>query len=186
MISRIHVVLVLSILALDSLLGLAFHTAVLPERVPIHWNAAGQADGLGPAWVNAFVMPAIGWVVMALLLLAAATGPFRSGIARFPRIYGRILVTATAVLALMHVVVLLASAGKPVPVGPALTMLAGLVVAAMGNWMGKVRRNALVGIRTPWTLADDVVWERTNRLGGRIVFVFGLALVAAGCSPRRS
>jgi uncharacterized membrane protein len=50
----------------------------------------------------------------------------------------------------------------------------------MGNWMGKIRRNRLIGIRTPWTLADNDVWDRTNRLGGRFAVVVGLVVAATG------
>ena len=44
-------------------------------------------------------------------------------------------------------------------VGVVLPFVVGLLLAALGNWMGKLRRNFWVGLRTPWTLASDVVWE---------------------------
>ena len=44
---------------------------------------------------------------------------------------------------------------------------------ALGNWMGKIRRNPVMGIRTPWTLKSDYVWERTHRVGGRLMVVLG-------------
>jgi uncharacterized membrane protein len=37
-----------------------------------------------------------------------------------------------------------------------------------------------VGIRTPWTLASDLSWVRTHRVGGRIFVIEGLALIALG------
>lgn len=40
--------------------------------------------------------------------------------------------------------------------------------------MPKLPRNALVGIRTPWTLADPAVWERTHRAGGYLCIAAGL------------
>ncbi len=44
----------------------------------------------------------------------------------------------------------------------------------LGNYMGKLRRNFWMGIRTPWTIASDVVWERTHRLGGWLMVAVGL------------
>ena len=58
-----------------------------------------------------------------------------------------------------------------------------LFFALMGNVMGKVRKNFYIGIRVPWTLASDRVWNDTHRLaawlmvGGGIV---GFLLVIAG------
>ena len=51
----------------------------------------------------------------------------------------------------------------------------------IGMMMEKSKRNWFIGIRTPWTLSDDRVWERTHRLGGRmfkaaaLVSLLGLA-----------
>ncbi|HEU5228101.1 MAG TPA: SdpI family protein, partial [Ktedonobacteraceae bacterium] len=44
----------------------------------------------------------------------------------------------------------------------------------LGNYTGKMRRNFWMGIRTPWTLASAVVWERTHRLGGWLFVAVGL------------
>ena len=44
-----------------------------------------------------------------------------------------------------------------------------LLIALLGNVMGKVRRNFFVGIRTPWTLKDTRVWARTHRFTGRLM-----------------
>jgi uncharacterized membrane protein len=62
----------------------------------------------------------------------------------------------------------------------------GLLLIVLGNYMGKLRKNFFVGIRTPWTLASDDVWERTHRMGGRVFVLAGLASVVAalaGAAP---
>ena len=48
----------------------------------------------------------------------------------------------------------------------------------IGNVMGKLRPNHFVGFRTPWTLANERVWDQTHRFGGK-VFVLGGMLIAA-------
>ncbi|MDZ7769653.1 MAG: SdpI family protein [Woeseiaceae bacterium] len=40
------------------------------------------------------------------------------------------------------------------------------VFLVIGNYLGKVRENFFLGIRTPWTLASDEVSSRTNRVAG--------------------
>jgi uncharacterized membrane protein len=40
--------------------------------------------------------------------------------------------------------------------------------------MGKVRRNFFVGIRTPWTIANEQVWNVTHRFAAKTFFAGGL------------
>jgi uncharacterized membrane protein len=59
--------------------------------------------------------------------------------------------------------------------------LIGLLLAIIGILIGRVPKNFFMGYRTPWTLVSDQVWLRTNALGGRMMIVGGLLLIA--CSP---
>jgi uncharacterized membrane protein len=45
----------------------------------------------------------------------------------------------------------------------------------IGAMMGSARYNWFVGVRTPWTLSSEEVWERTHRLGGRMFKACGVA-----------
>jgi len=58
-----------------------------------------------------------------------------------------------------------------------------ILFALLGNVMGKVRRNFYIGVRTPWALANERVWNATHRLAAK-TFVLGglagLALLAMG------
>jgi uncharacterized membrane protein len=53
----------------------------------------------------------------------------------------------------------------------------GLMFIVLGNYMGKVRKNFFIGIRTPWTLASDEVWSRTHRLGGKVFVLTGIFMI---------
>ncbi len=54
-----------------------------------------------------------------------------------------------------------------------MTIVRTNVFIVLGNYLGKVRKNFFIGIRTPWTLASDEVWNRTHRLGGWIFVLIG-------------
>jgi uncharacterized membrane protein len=65
--------------------------------------------------------------------------------------------------------------------------LVGALVATAGSQPGKVRPNFMIGIRTPWTLSSDQVWERTHRIGRWPVTLSGLViLIAALAAPSPS
>jgi uncharacterized membrane protein len=53
----------------------------------------------------------------------------------------------------------------------------GVLIALIGNYLPKIPRNWFFGIRSPWTLASDVVWVKTHRLGGWVFFVAGILTV---------
>jgi uncharacterized membrane protein len=57
--------------------------------------------------------------------------------------------------------------------------MVGLLFIALGNYLGKFPKNFFVGIRTPWTLASDVVWARTHRLAGWLFMAAGFVVVAS-------
>jgi len=61
-----------------------------------------------------------------------------------------------------------------------------LLLIFLGNYMGKLRRNFWAGIRTPWTILNETVWERTHRLGGWLFVLAGLiGLVTTFIPPLR-
>jgi uncharacterized membrane protein len=53
----------------------------------------------------------------------------------------------------------------------------GLLITIMGNYMGKVRQTWIFGIRTPWTLSDEEVWDKTHRFGGWSFFLAGVLMM---------
>jgi uncharacterized membrane protein len=53
----------------------------------------------------------------------------------------------------------------------------GLLISVLGNFMKTVRPNYFIGIRTPWTLENAEIWDKTHRLGGKLWFVAGLLMI---------
>jgi uncharacterized membrane protein len=76
---------------------------------------------------------------------------------------------------------------EPVNTITIVTAALALLFILMGNYMAKTRPNFFAGIRTPWTLSSDFSWEKTHRLGGRLLVATGaitlIVLVAVGARP---
>jgi uncharacterized membrane protein len=78
---------------------------------------------------------------------------------------------------------------KGIDVGRLLVGGIFLFLALLGNVLGKVRRNFYIGVRVPWTLASDRVWNDTHRLAawttvlgsllGFLIVITGLSMIAA-------
>ena len=55
----------------------------------------------------------------------------------------------------------------------------GILFIVIGNYMPKFKPNYFCGIKTAWTLASDVVWAKTHRLGGRCFIFAGILIVVS-------
>ncbi|MDR3643349.1 MAG: SdpI family protein [Candidatus Doudnabacteria bacterium] len=74
--------------------------------------------------------------------------------------------------------------GYPVPIKFVVPALVGLLLVLLGNFMGKIKRNWFVGVRTPWTLSSENVWVKTNRFGGFMMVLFGLLIILSPFLPK--
>lgn len=157
----------------------------LPDRVPVHWNFAGEVDGWGSRWEVLVLGPGLLLLIWALLALISRIDPKAARPLppdSPPAEAGSrdwVMVLVLALLALIHLAVLLQGAGIPVA-GPTLfALLLAAFQVGMGNLLPRVRPNFFVGVRTPWTLSSDAVWRQTHRLAGKLLFVSGFAGAAA-------
>jgi uncharacterized membrane protein len=177
--TRTHRVIVWILIELQMVVSLVLMSRV-PATVPIHWNIHGQPDGYGPGWIALAGIPVTCIFLGLLMLVLPLIGPFRRNMERSTLAYGRILISVFAFLTVLHTSVLLMAVGAAVPLNRVMLVGLGVMLALIGNWLGKVRRNFWMGIRTPWTLKSDVVWERTHRVAAKVFFAGGLigALVA--------
>ena len=156
----------------------------LPEKVPTHWNIRGEIDGFGSKQWAAFLSPAIMVALLVLFPLLPWLSPKSFEVDRFRDTYAWIVLLLMALLAYIHAITLWAAFDRRVDVGRALMAGICLVLALVGNVLGKVRRNFWVGVRTPWTLASERVWIDTHRLAARLMAAAGvlgavIALVAS-------
>ena len=158
----------------------------LPDQIATHWNIHGVVDAYGSKNYAAFILPA---VMVGLLLLFRALSwlsPRSFEVESFRPTYDYLVFLITALMAYLHIITLWAGAHPVINVSR--FFLGGLFLffALMGNVLSKVRRNFWMGVRTPWTLASERVWNDTHRFAARIfvlVGLLGLILVIAGVSP---
>lgn len=149
----------------------------MPARVPNHWDLQGQANGYAPRfWAVAF-WPLLILAMAALTVVLPHISPKRFGMESFVGIYGALMLAGQGLLLVLGVAAMLAGAGHAVPMAAIAPLAVGVLLMVRGNYMGKLRSNFFVGIRTPWTLANATVWERTQRLAGWVYVLAGLALI---------
>ena len=172
-------ILAMWLLALLPLVLVAVFYARLPDEVPMHWGFDGEIDRYGSK-NELWLIGALGPLFALLFQFLPRLDPKRRNYEKFQTYYEAFSLVLVAFIAVMMGVALLESF-RPgtVSMGRVVSALVGLLFVFIGNLMGKVKPNFFMGIRTPWTLSDPDVWNRTHWLGGGLFFLTGLATVAS-------
>ncbi len=146
----------------------------LPQMVTTHWDAYGHANGWSPKWSLVLYEP--GGMLGIILLFSAIPwlSPKKFEVDSFRATYLYIMIVIVAMLAYCQLLILISGLGFVLDVTRAMEGGISLIIALLGNVMGKVRRNFFVGIRTPWTIANEQVWNATHRFAAKTFFVGGL------------
>ncbi len=149
----------------------------LPDQIPTHWNIKGEVDDYTAKPWGVAIMP-LGaifvFVVMRLIPIISPKG-FRTD--NFMDVVNVFTVAIVGFMSGVAVLVLLEANGQDVRINEMIFAGVGLMFIVLGNYMGKVRKNFFIGIRTPWTLASDEVWSRTHRLGGKVFVLIGIFMM---------
>lgn len=157
----------------------------LPPVVPTHWGISGQPNGWSSRAVAVIFPPTLACVLWGLLLFLPQIDPRRRNYGTFIGFYRALRLAIVIVLAVLYATTLLAGAGYHVSIPTVTTIMVAALVIFLGNFMGRVRHNYFVGVRTPWTLANEEVWRQTHRIAGRLFVVGGfLPLVGLIFTPK--
>jgi immunity protein, SdpI family len=146
----------------------------LPERLPIHWNIRGEVDGWGNKFMGLLFLPLMVLGLYFLLLLLPLIDPGKSNYASFQKVYGIIRIAFVTFMAALYTATLFAAFGRTINMTTIIMPLVGFLFIVLGNFLGKIRPNWFVGIRTPWTLSSQLSWDKTHRLAGWLFIFMGL------------
>ena len=175
---------IIPLLALIASLCASFYFyAHFPERVPIHWNVAGEVDGWGSRWVGAFMLPAVIAGMYLLFLAIPYLDPKKDRYEQFRKVFHIFKGFIVVFMAVLFFITSFSALGYNINVGLWVPGLVGLLFILLGNYMGKIKPNWFMGIRTPWTLSSEEVWNKTHRFGGKVFVLSGLVFMAMNWIP---
>jgi len=146
----------------------------LPERVPVHWNIHGAIDGWGSRAFAVFGMLGFFAGIYALLVLLPLVDPRRGSYSRFLPTYRLIRLASVVVFVGIWGVMLAVARGVPVRIDIVVPAVVSVLFIILGNVMGRVRQTWFIGIRTPWSLANEEAWRLTHRASGPVWVVGGI------------
>ena len=155
-----------------------------PDRVPMHYNFAGEVDRIGSKYEN-LIFPLIS-VAMGAAFLAAGRHLQKKGNAANEKVLLTIGLCMVIFFTLMGFFIMVkamrydASAAKPLTDDSILKFVSigiGVMMVVLGTILPKVRRNGVIGVRTKWSMANDAVWQKSQRFGGCAFVIAGLCMI---------
>jgi uncharacterized membrane protein len=157
----------------------------MPARFPTHWGITGAPN----AWMDkslgsVFMMPLLALGIYALLVAVPYLDPKRRSLKLSFHAYNILIDAVVGMLAVVFAATTAAAFNNAFDVSKVVLVAVGLLFAIIGNYMTTVKQNWTFGVRVSWTLSDDVVWRKTNRLGGYLFVLAGATTVVAAFLPK--
>jgi uncharacterized membrane protein len=156
-------------------LALAFYFyPTLPDSMASHWNAAGEIDGYMGKFNLHVLLVGLTVFMVAIFMVIPRIDPLKKNLEQFIKYYWGFAYLFLAYMGYVYLLIIAAN------LGISFSMTFGMMpgIAALFFYLGwimpKMKRNWFIGIRTPWTLSSDQVWQETHKLGGKVFMFIGL------------
>lgn len=174
----IGVLLIISIISTSVILILS------PDVIPAHFNFSGEADRFGSKYEN-LIFPGFAVLMVGIFLLILKHQRKKNA----PEMEQKVLLRAAIfslilfnAMGLFFGIAAINYSNNPIKMTPDLILKftgigTGALLILFGNIMPKVRRNALFGLRTKWSMANDSVWQKCQRFGGFSAVICGLIMI---------
>jgi len=172
--TRTTTIVVLIMLVAATLAGLLLWNQ-LPDQMASHWNVNDQVDGYMSRFWGVFLLPLITLGMLVLFLAVPSIDPLKANIAQFRGAFNLFIVLIVAFMIYLYWLTLAWNLGfTNFRMSGAMLPAIGLLFVFIGFMMRQAKRNFFIGIRTPWTLSSDTVWNETHRVGAVLFMVSGV------------
>lgn len=145
----------------------------MPGKMASHWDIAGEVDGYIPKFWGLFLMPFISAGLFLLFILVPIIDPLKDNIKKFRKYFDNFIALVILFLFYLYILTLLWNLGARFNIIQFLSPAFGLLFYYAGILISHTKRNWFIGIRTPWTLSSDAIWEKTHKIGGELFKISG-------------
>jgi immunity protein, SdpI family len=152
----------------------------LPDQLPSHWNIAGEVDAYVDKGLGIYLFPGITLAIALLFPILSSIDPRKKKYKAFQRPWHILQMAIVLFFAYIYFVTLYLAFHPEVSIVQFIFAGMGILFIVIGNYLGKVRQNYFVGIKTPWTLDNEEVWNKTQRVGGWSFLIAGLIILING------
>ena len=149
----------------------------LPETMATHFDFNNHANGFSSKPMALFGIPMILVLVYILAYFFTSQDPKRSN--QNEKVVAFVLVIIPILNLIVSGMIISVNLGNKVDIGLIINIFIGILFMGLGNYMPKIKRNYTIGIRLPWTLDNDYIWDKTHRFAGYIWSIGGIIYLIA-------
>ncbi len=176
-------IIILGIIILSFVVGIYFYPR-MPEKVASHWNIQGNVDAYMSKFWGLFLMPIVSIGLLALLILIPKIDPLKENVERFRKYFDGFIVLMIMFLFYIYLLTVFWNIGIRFNMGQFVMPALGILFYYVGILVENAKRNWFIGIRTPWTLSSEVVWNKTHKIGGKLFKFAGVVAFLGIVFPR--
>lgn len=156
---------------------------MMPDQMVTHWGISGNPDGFMNKFWGMAMFPLMNLFMLGVYFFVPKFEPKKENLAKFRNDYDRLMLWIFGSLNYIFLLSYLYNLGWKFDMGKMIMPGLGLLFIAIGTILPRAKQNFMVGIRTPWTLSSEKVWEKTHILGGKLFVVSGVLTVMAVLLP---
>jgi len=166
---------IIAVILLSFAVGIYLYPS-MPASMASHWNAQGEVNGYMPKFWGLFLMPIISVGLFLLFLVIPGIDPMKENIAKFRGYFDGFITLLMLFLFYIYLLTIYWNLGARFDFIVAIVPAFSVLFYYMGILVEHAKRNWFIGIRTPWTLSSEKVWDATHKIGGKL---FKIAAVVA-------
>ena len=153
----------------------------LPDQMASHWDVNDQVNGYMSKTWGVFMVPLMTLGMFLLFLVIPSIDPLKANIAKFREAFNLFIVLIMAFMLYIHGLSIAWNLGYTgFKMSTSMLPAMGFLFIFVGFMLRKAKRNFFIGIRTPWTLSSDTVWDKTHQLGAVLFMVSGVLAFIGG------
>lgn len=156
-----------------------------PVKVPTHWNIRGEVDGYSKPFGAAFLVPIMMIGMYLMFIFLPYLDPKKDQYASFAKVYHNFKDLIITFLFILYFLTGINGLGYKINISFYVPIMVGALFIILGLLLENVKMNWFLGIRTPWTMSSETVWNKTHKLSSRVLMASGILMAATVIVPEK-
>ena len=150
-----------------------YYYSQMPDLMASHWNTKGEVNDYMSKFWGLFLMPIFALGIFLLFLVIPKIDPLKENIKKFEKYFDGFVLLFILFFFYIYALSILWNLGIRFDMGCSILPAMGILFYYVGVLLKNAKRNWFVGIKTPWTLSSDVVWDKTHKIGAKLFKLAG-------------
>lgn len=176
-------IIILGIILLSFITGIYFYPQ-MPEKIASHWNVYGNVDGYMSKCFGLFLMPFLSIGLFFLFILIPKIDPLKENIDKFKKYFDKFVILLMVYLFYIYLLTIFWNIGIKFNIVGFMVPALGILFYYSGVLIENSKRNWFIGIKTPWTLSSETVWNETHKIGGKLFKIAGIISILGIFFPK--